>query len=224
MKGREFEKLIKKYLLLHLPSFKVKKTELFLYPINYLLRAFSFESSQFDPYNFTIYVFVQPLYVPDDCIVFNIGSRLGIMAGLGDKWWDYTPERESIIMDEILSLMKQHGVPFLQRIQTPQDLVEEIKRRFPEEDYPDSYYNEIIAFSLILAGKFEEALQELNRLIYVLKEDPELREWEIERMKRAERLRDMLMEDKKEEAIQLLKEWTVYTARNLRLEEYLELE
>ncbi|RMG20440.1 MAG: hypothetical protein D6732_28670 [Methanobacteriota archaeon] len=224
MKSREFEKLIKKHLLPHLPGFKVKKNRLLLYPINYLLRAFLFESSQFDPNNFTIEVFVQPLYIPQDFISFNIGSRLGSMADDGHDWWDYTPKNEVLIMNEILSLIKKYGVPFLQRIQTPLDLVEEIKREFPENDYPDSYYIEIIAFSLILSEKFEAALQELNRLIYILKEFPELEEWQFERMKRAERLRDMLKENKKDEVIQLLKEWTVYTAKNLRLEEYLELE
>ena len=224
MKGREFERLIKKHLLPHLPGFKVKKAELFIYPINYLLRAFSFESSQFDPNNFTIEVFVQPLYIPQDFISFNIGSRLAMVAGLGDRWWKYSPEEETFIMNEILSLMQQYGVPFLQRIQTPMDLVEEIKREFPKEDYPDSYYNEIIAFSFILSEKFKDALQELNRLIYILKEFPELEEWQLDRMKRAETLRDMLKKNKKQEAIQLLKEWTVYTARNLRLDEYLELE
>ena len=224
MKGREFERLIKKHLLPHLPGFKVKKAELFIYPINYLLRAFSFESSQFDRNRFTVYVFVQPLYIPDDGVVFNIGDRLGNMAGLRDTWWDYKPEKETLIMNEILYLMQQYGVPFLQRIQTPMDLVEEIKREFPKEDYPDSYYNEIIAFSFILSEKFKDALQELNRLIYILKEFPELEEWQLERMKRAERLRDMLKKNKEQEAIQLLKEWTFYTAQNLRLDEYLELE
>ena len=224
MKGREFEKLIKKHLLPHLPGFKVKKAELFIYPINYLLRAFSFESSQFDPKRFTIYVFTQPLYIPQDFISFNIGSRLAMMAGLGDRWWKYSPEEETFIMNEILSLMQQYGVPFLQRIQTPLDLIEEIQRRFPKKDYPDSYYIEIIAFSFIFSGKFKEALQELNRLIYILKEFPELEEWQLERMKRAEKLRDMLKRNQKEDALQLLKEWTVFTAKNLRLEEFLELD
>lgn len=221
MRQKEFQVLSRKYLLPHLPVFEVKGDLLIIPPIKYLLRGFCFQPSAFDRKSFNVQTFVQPLYIPKEYIVFNIGFRLGKLTRKGEEWWEITPENEAEVMTDVLHLMKVEGLPFLNRLETPEDIATELQKDSPNESrlIIDS---QTIAYSLILAGKYAEGLKELNRFIFLLSEEDELREWEKVLLERAILLRDTLKNHGEKTAIALLEEWRAYTIGKLRLEKFVE--
>ena len=125
MTGRELKPLFRKYLQEHLPAFVLKGRLVYLQPVDVLLRAFCFEPSSFDK-SFTIECFIQPLFIPEEHLVFNYGTRLGKK---GDKWFRPDTESEETIMQGVLLLMQERGIPYLNSIHSPSDLVKMIKGR-----------------------------------------------------------------------------------------------
>src|SRR5690348_10025170 len=106
MKGREFEGLYRRYLLADLPGFTYKGSLLFARPVVHLLRGFSFDTSGFSADAFDVEVFVQPLYVPTDCITYTFGRRLHGRQGMG---WKLDRQDERATMTEVLASIKEHG-------------------------------------------------------------------------------------------------------------------
>ena len=76
MRRQVVEKLAREHLLSDLRGFVVTRGIIHKTPIGGLLRGFWLDSSAFDKYSAYVYVFVQPLYVPEDTLVFSFGKRL----------------------------------------------------------------------------------------------------------------------------------------------------
>src|SRR4051794_12366566 len=77
MKGRQIERLARKHLLPVLPKFAVRGSLVYRQPVGDLLYALSFETSSFTSSRIFVEAFVQPLFVPADCLWFTFGDRLG---------------------------------------------------------------------------------------------------------------------------------------------------
>src|SRR3954454_2733209 len=71
MKGRQIERLARKHLLPVLPKFAVRGSLVYRQPVGDLLYALSFETSSFTSSRIFVEAFVQPLFVPADCLWFT---------------------------------------------------------------------------------------------------------------------------------------------------------
>jgi hypothetical protein len=177
----------------------------------HLLRGFYFDGSSFDRCTFYVYAFVQPLYVPLPTVTFQFGIRL---TGKTGQAWEINPETEAATMMDVLASIKNQGLPFIGRIQTPGDLAEYVRRITDGADNPNNV--EVMAYSLALADRNPEALQALDQLQQLLQAQEGMNPWLVETFERSQELRERLATNPKQ-AIALLDEWTEQTRARLRL-------
>lgn len=194
---------LSKHLLPHLPGFTLKGRMLYARPLGHLLRAFWFETSAFDKVSFYVNRFVMPLYIPTPYVYFSFGDRLRLMR----EGWSLTdPELHT----KLLQVIERDGLPFLNAVKEPLDLVELI-RGGPGSRYPQ--HLEPLAYSLILAGDYagaEQALDDLQGSI-----DRSL-SWQVEISERASQVQQTLRTDP-QLAHELLAKWERETVANLGL-------
>lgn len=219
MKANQVMRLVKQYILPHLPGFQIKRSSyLYATPVEMILRGFYFQTSYLDRTAFTVWVFVQPLYIPKEHVVLNIGGRLGWLKKDEDIWWQWSPdepEHEEPTLLNVLEFIQEVGLPFLEQLQTPADL---IRRGAKISGVPKNCYGqEVIAYSYILTGDYRKAKQLLARLYRELRRDEKDYLWMGEMADRAELLLETLDRDHRE-AVRLLHEWRDSTLRNLHLE------
>lgn len=206
MKSRDFERIAKQLLPL-LSGFAINGNLLFIAPIRHLLKGVFFNPSA-DKHSFYVQVFVQPMYVPSEQIVFNFGFRLG-----GNAYaWDGTAP--SLAHDLMQAIIKQ-AVPFLDPIHTPGEMLAAAKR-IPL--LGDPMVREAIAYAWARIGDAENGIPALNELIPML---VGRYEWQKRLQARAELLKSMLLTDPGQ-AQRQLDIWEIETVRNLGLERFLE--
>lgn len=216
MKGKQFERLARKYMLPQLPGFGLRKHLLFAEPVGYLLRGFAFETSGFDPTAFTVWTFVQPLYVPDAFlgISYTFGGRLGSLGGGPDRWWQMDEGNEDRIMAEVLAQLQGEGLPFLSRLGAAWDLAEDGYRVTGARN--DVRVVEAVAYSWAVAGDHTRSIRELDRL-HAMARTLDLRiPWIREMDEHAQRVRALLVRDPPE-ATALLDGWAQQAREALRL-------
>jgi hypothetical protein len=131
--GREFEKLARKHLLPHLPGVALKGGDLYALPVDRLWRRFEPVRLGFSRESFTIVCSVSPLYVPETIHAYptGLGDRLPILAGVGDRWWEWTPAAEQSateMMRDVLAMIQDVGVPFLNKLATPEAVAQNWRR------------------------------------------------------------------------------------------------
>jgi len=213
MTSREFQRLFKKYLLPELPGMRFAGSLFFVDPPEYLLRGLYFEGSDFDRTAFTVYAFVQPLYVPKDHIYFSYGDRLGCLGGGAERWWNMEASTEPTVMAEVLQLIREEGLPHLEQLKTPADLAAWTQRQSHAAGDPN--YLEALGYSLALEGRIPEALEALDRVSRLPPPyGPD--SWEHAVRRRVAEMRELLARDP-EQARRVLDEWTAATATALRL-------
>lgn len=164
----------------HLPGFGLKDGRIYAVPVGRLWRGFSLYPSGFSRDRFTMFCVVAPLYKPDaaGAVLAGLGDRLPVLAGRGDAWWEWRAgdgQAETQLMADIRALMLETGIPFLERLAS----VEDVARRLAgEPDHrSDPHAAEALAYSLILAGDYDFARQELALLRQVTLEDAQRAEW-----------------------------------------------
>ena len=163
-----------------LPGFALKEGRVYALPVGRLWRGFSLYPSGFSRDRFTLYCVVAPLYTPEavGAVLPGLGDRLPVLAGNGDAWWEWRPgdgEAEAQMMADILVLMVDTGVPFLERLATVGDVARRLAR---EPDHrSDPHTTEALAYSLILIGEHDRALRELALLRQITLQDEERAEW-----------------------------------------------
>jgi hypothetical protein len=163
MKGKDAERLSRKYILPHLPGFAANKSLLYRAPIGELLCAFCFEPSGFDRNGFYLWVFVQPLYVPESDIVFTFGNRLGF-------GWELTKETEAELGAKLLKCVRDEGLPWLELLQTPTKFIENVgPGKFMFFNPTNRHVLQAISYSQALIGDTQKALATLNGLLAKLK-------------------------------------------------------
>lgn len=214
MKGTDFERLARKYLRDVLGGeYVLKGKQLREKPVGLILRGFSVDDSSFDASRFTIWVFAQPLYIPNTNVVFSIGRRLGQLGGGQEKWWTLTPDDEPATFAEIAADMREAEHLFVERCRTPGDLADFIPTIMTDGYF---YAEEAMASSCILADRLDEARLHLDRLRSIMSKPTY--DWERAVLARAERLARTLAADP-DEAKGLLRGWAAETARALRVED-----
>jgi hypothetical protein len=153
--GREFEKLARKHLLPHLPGVALKGGDLYALPVDRLWRRLEPVRLGFSRESFTIVCSVSPLYVPETIHAYptGLGDRLPILAGVGDRWWEWTPAAEQSateMMRDVLAMIQDVGVPFLNKLATPEAVAQKLAQNPSRPDDPHTV--EALAYSLILSG------------------------------------------------------------------------
>jgi hypothetical protein len=195
---------LSKYLLPHMPTFVYKGRLLYASPLNHVLRAFHFDSSAFDKETFYVTVFYLPLYVPSSHIHLGFGERLRSSKG---QAWNLSDPR---LREELLACIQQQGLPFLEAVKQPCDVVAAIQRHGVGSD---PYELEAIAYSLVMTGDVTAAQQALERLTKVLDTSVP---WQAEMRARAMALAGKL-NIAPQEARRQLAEWEQATVKNLGL-------
>ncbi len=211
MTARETEKLLKK-LLPRLPGFAVSRRFLFMCPVKHILRGFCFDRS-IDPLSFYLYVFIQPLYVPRDSVALSFGERLG-------QSWKYQADAEAELIENLLERISNEGLPMLRGIETPAQVaetVDQVVRTNPD----DVHVLRARAYSFVLAGEHENAMNIFDRLQTKLNEPDDDRSWVRELLQETQTFRQLLVRSPAA-AREKLHEWERYTLTNLRLNKFVE--
>ena len=211
MTARETEKLLKK-LLPRLPGFTVSRRFLFMCPIGHILRGFYFDRSS-DPLSFYLHVFIQPLYIPRDSVVFLFGERLG-------QSWKYQADAEAELIENLLERISNEGLPVLKGIETPAQFAETIDQ-VVRVNPKDPHALRARAYSFVLAGEHENAIEIFDRLQTELAELEDEPLWLRELLQETQTFRQLLVH-KPAEAKDKLYEWERYTLTNLRLNKFVE--
>lgn len=121
MRPNDVKRLVKQFLLPHMPGLRLHKKLLYFDPIEYLLRGKYFDSSGYERWFFYVQVFVIPLFTPSDVMYFYFGERLGKASRKASGGWPINAQTESQVMGEILSLIKSEAIPFLRKFKSPGD-------------------------------------------------------------------------------------------------------
>jgi hypothetical protein len=165
MRSNVVESLARDHLLTRLPGFVVSRGIIHKSASDGLLRGFWLDSSAFDGNAAYVYVFVQPLYVPRQHLVFNLGKRLARWVGFlrSNERWDFSPGNVDSAAPVLLRVMLREGLAFLKKRDSIDLLVRNLKfgLRF-ENTIAD---REVLAYSLARLGRYREAERRLRFLI-----------------------------------------------------------
>ena len=186
----------------YLPDCEAKVGLLYLTPVRHTLRGVLLNRSG-DHRAFYVTVFLQPLFVPADHIVLNLGWRLGG----GSHTWNADADG---VLDDLAARLRGEAWPFLSPIESVDDVVVAIRKL---NKPADGYAQQALAYSLARAGCTQEAINELERFVGGL--NPEIK-WQREAADRAIRLISLLTADDAE-AQRQLRAWEEQTARSLGL-------
>jgi hypothetical protein len=210
MKANEIAGLERQYLMPQLPEFRQVGTLLYRAPVGFVLQGFEFDRSQYDKRALAVICFVQPLYVPNDHLWFNFGSRLRDLETNRD-WWKMPETNPEKVMGAIGQVIRVRGLPFLAKHQKPKDLA----GWKVGLDNPNNA--EGVAYSKVLSGDTSGARKSLAALIKLATaEEVRVRPWVGDIASRAGEVTSALEEDL-ETAKALLAAWRAETARRLGL-------
>lgn len=169
MKGKQIQQFATRHLLPHLAGFRAHGKLLYHVPVGNILRGFIFDTSGFSAEAFYPEVFVQALYVPSDHLNLTLGRRfLGV--------WKFDPELEQQLGQKLLHEMLETGVPFLQRYAGPEGIATELRRNPALRSNPR--LREVLAYSLLILGRNDEGLDELDKLLAMLEPLSQAGSWE----------------------------------------------
>lgn len=217
MRTQIITRLCRRYFLSYFPEFQSKGRILYNKDFHHLLRGFYFESSSFSTNLFTIEVFVQPLYIPDESISFTFGDRLGMIAKRRDIWWEYDETREKQISDEILPMLTSAGVRYLDQRKSIEQFVAANECLVTRDN---KYIQEAIGYGYILMNDTNKAMELLNHLYKMLstdtQKDPSIT-WVNEQKNRVRLILRHLEEQDNKGAEQLLQQWRNYSVAHLKL-------
>ena len=209
MKGRQVQRFAIQYLLPHLEGFRTHGKLLYQVPVGNVLRGFIFDSSGFSAEGFYPEVFVQALYVPCDHLNLTLGKRfLGV--------WKFEPGLEQQLGQRLLHEIFRTGLPLLRRQSGPEGIVAELRGN-PALGV-NSRLQEVLAYSLLILGRNDEGLDELDKLLAMLEPLREARSWERSLHAEMGILREKLMRNPAELRA-MLQEIAERTRQKLRLPE-----
>ena len=207
MKAKTFQRLSEQYLISQLEGFEASGSLLYRSPIELHLGGVHFDSSQHEGHRFSVWVLVQPLYVPATTLKLTFGRRLG---SPGRQWWDLsTPAEEEPVMNEVLELVQREAVPFIGALSRPGDLIR--NSHMLTSDGSSLRFQEALAYAHVLADGDVRALEAVVSQVRGL-DDP--LPWELEIQERAL----MLLRQTPAERVLTLKGWAHETQSTLGLQ------
>ena len=212
MKRQTVGKIAREHLLSELPGFSVTRGIIHKTPVGGLLRGFWFDSSAYDKHTAYVYVFVQPLYVPRDHLVFNFAKRLECRLSFlrSKQAWDLRDENLASTTQVLRKVMACDGLAFLRRRDTVELFIRTL--RYGIRIGNSIFDREAIAYSLVWLGRYWNASMRLKALIRSVKPDDlrqDVRE-NAEQLLRAIQAGPSNAQD-------LLRRWAEETSRHLHL-------
>ena len=219
MKRREFDALIRKHLLTHLPQFGVNGGVLFVRPLVYILRGYCFESSGFDPKSFYVWAFAQPLFVPTEALTLDLGCRLGAIRGRQCQSWKLTGDNEAKVMADVLRHINREGSVVVENFRTLEDFVRNAIG--PDTNPYSPYPPEMVAYGAVLLDDVGLVKKMFDRLEKSLADAKDHRPYHDEILERARSVRRAFERDPAQ-AVDILNTWRDQTAKNLKLAQFIE--
>jgi len=207
MKKKHLENFANLHLLPSLPGFCARGALLFQVPVGNILRAFLFESSGFSATAFYPQVFVQLLYIPSEHLTLTPGKRF-----LGN--WKFEPGDEVQTAQRLLNQIHRVGLPFLRAHGTVEGIIRETKSNPAVKVNP--HVRQHLAYSLLLLGRNDEGLDELDRTMDILNRSLDPAPWEHALFEEVASVKEKLMRNPRE-VVETLHAWTEQTRENLRL-------
>ncbi|GEM_PF-7104002 len=215
MKGKLVTKLFSKYFSLELPDYCNKGGLIYYNNLDYYLKGLWFESSSFSAETFTIEVFIQPLVIPADGYILNIGSRLGVLDDRRDIWWTYSKEKETEIVKDIMHRIKRDAQPFFNKFSTPVDFINTY--HINRLSVKDRYKYETYIYFLVLLGNYTEAEMKIprfyNHLEKLMNDYPYL----LPVCDRLNKLLTLLIQKDYKSALDLVESYRMFTLESLNL-------
>lgn len=203
-----------KVLLPQLPGFVTnKKNEIFIAPIDNVLRGFLFESTAGSREVFHFYWFFMPIGRPIDYLTLGFGRRLDVPGTVAD-WRTDMPD----LPEKLLAAMRPKALPLLQSIHSIQDTIEAIYAHRGTRWIDDTNVLDNIACLQILDGQFDAALATLDALI-AHEHGTDRRQWILDIVERMKGLRAKLRENP-QLAVAQVRAWQNYTFKALKLEKW----
>jgi hypothetical protein len=194
------------HVLGRVPGFVMSRSVLHLPDTSWLLRGVAMVSAPSQD-SFWLWVFVQPLYVPANRLVFRYGHQLARMSDRGLTDW---PTRLNLDLGtEIATSVRSQALPMLDKVRRPADMLD-VARSQPGSG-TDLDHLETVAYSAVLTGD-GPALRLVGQQVRELPRGTETGEAEF-------RLRRVLAGYERDAAgtVTLLRRWRDATARSLRL-------
>lgn len=203
MKKRELHR-IGTSLAQSLPGFVARGDLLFVSPIRHALRGVCFAGS-IDKRGFYAQILLQPLFVPNDTVVFNAGWRLGAPADL----WDADAPG---MVGRLLEGLRRDALPFLEQASTIEGLTTAIHGLSKSGDVR---VREMLGYAYACVGDVARCRRELSEITgdFALKPD-----WVLEMKQRAQWLMEHVATNHALVKSQLL-EWEAETVNYLGLSE-----
>ena len=146
MNGPLVERLIRAHVLPRMPGFTVTKRLLHVAPVCDILRGYYFESSGFDANLVWVEAFVQPLYVPSDCLVLSRGGRLGCLRGEPEEKWDTREVLPAVAFGQMADRIVVEGEQTLGGLDAPAALLRWLLAP-PQAGFDDRATLEAVAYT-----------------------------------------------------------------------------
>lgn len=207
MKKKQVEKFANLHLLPSLLGFCVRGNLLFQAPVGNILKAFLFDSSGFSATTFHPQVFVQPLYILSEHLSLTPGKRF-------KGHWEFEPGNEIQLGQRLLNQIHEVGLPFLRAHNTTEDLVRDAKAD-PAVDI-NPHVRRMLAYSLLMLGRNDEGLDELDKTLSIINRSRETTPWERALFEEVGMIKEKLMRNPVD-VVETLHAWTEQTRANLKL-------
>ncbi|HEX3627349.1 MAG TPA: hypothetical protein VH280_18225 [Verrucomicrobiae bacterium] len=196
------------------PSFQglglvIKGRFVFISPVGDFVRGVYFEEA-FDSTAFYLRVLFLPLFVPQECISFIHGERIGDNL----LWKIENPD----LIDNLRAVIQTQALPFLESVSTLAGVIacveKDVERGWPRYN---SHHMEELAYLCIKNGDHSEALKWLRHLQRDL--ENETTPWIIDQRNRTRLIETKLLESP-EAALNQFEDWKKQTIITLGLEKY----
>jgi hypothetical protein len=183
VKGRRAEGAIRKFILPTLPGFGAKGKLGYAEDMNYVLRGFHLETSDFDESKIAIDVFVMPLWVPSDTLDLTYGGRLGALGGGAEEWWCVSGHHEEQAFAQVAKMLREEAWAFWEAFGSPASWGTSASNRFGKS----LRLSEIQAYASVL-GQDRGNWVDRVRSVITAASDPGAPSWAEEIRNRANRL------------------------------------
>jgi hypothetical protein len=191
------------------PELIIKGKFVFVSTVDDFVRGIYFEDA-YDSTAFYLRALFLPLFVPQDCISFIHGDRIGNAL-------NWTIENPNLI-ENLREVIHSQALPFLESVSTLPGVIACVKKDV-ERDWPryNSHHMEELGYLYIKNGGYSEALRWLKHLQRDL--EKETTPWIVDQRNRTQ-LIEMKLLDSPEVALEQFDEWKRQTIIKLGFEKY----
>lgn len=192
MKGREFERLVKPHLEEWLPGYSIRGALIFKTPIQGLLRCCIWQTSGFSADRGDLVVFVQPLYIPDGSLALTDGNRFNPPT----KTWIADANNPAQFLADLPAALASGKADMHEGLPDLPAYIRflEAKRARPRA-HLNSHLAERLAYTLVIVGRYDEAIPLLQDVVDQTAEDPPKPAWPHVVAARCALMRDLIRQD-----------------------------